>query len=334
MSIGGVMVFDPPAGGVAPTVEAVREHLAARLGELPRYSQRLSSARTGSLAWPQWVPDERFDIRHHVGHAELPAPGDDGQLSDWTAEFFSRPLDRTRPLWEMMLVEGLEGGHWALGWKTHHCLVDGVGSVDLIGLLLGPGADGENRVGVAEERVCRTIVAVTRSRGGCSGRGRRRARRQRGGSRRGASQGGAGALAPGRPADRARRASRRAPHLAERADRADAPVRRGARAAGGAESDRAPPRRVGHRRGAGGFHQRPAAVAALARGGAAVARGCARWCRSAGATHRTDRCSVTGSASGSWISPSASHLRRRGCGRSLRLPVGGKLVARRRPRRR
>ena len=139
MSIGGVMVFEPPAGGVAPTVEAVREHLAARLGELPRYSQRLSSARTGSLARPQWVPDERFDIRDHVGHGELPAPGDDGQLGDWTAEFFSRPLDRTRPLWEMMLVERLEGGHWALGWKTHHCLVDGVGSVDLIGLLLGPG---------------------------------------------------------------------------------------------------------------------------------------------------------------------------------------------------
>ena len=68
MILGGVMVFDPPAGGVAPTVEAVREHLAARLGELPRYTQRLSSARTGSLAWPRWVPDERFDVRDHVGH--------------------------------------------------------------------------------------------------------------------------------------------------------------------------------------------------------------------------------------------------------------------------
>ena len=138
MSLGGVMVFDPPASGVAPTVEAVREHLAARLGELPRYTQRLSSARTRSLAWPQWVPDERFDIRHHVGHDKLPAPGDDGQLSDWTAEFFSRPLDRKRPLWEMVLVEGLEGGQWALGWKTHHCLVDGVVAVELLGLLLGP----------------------------------------------------------------------------------------------------------------------------------------------------------------------------------------------------
>ena len=272
MSIGGVMVFDPPAGGVAPTVEAVREHLAARLGELPRYSQRLSSARTGSLAWPQWVPDERFDIRHHVGHGELPAPGDDGQLSDWTAEFFSRPLDRTRPLWEMMLVEGLEGGRWALGWKTHHCLVDGVGSVDLIGLLLGPAPTARTEPASPRSasagpswrsHVPETVVQAA---------GAGAARRRRGGSRRGASQGGAGALAPGRPADRARRASRRAPHLAERADRTDAPVRRRARAAGGAESDRAPPRRIDHRRRAGGIHQRPAAVAALARGRAAVPR--------------------------------------------------------------
>ena len=139
MSLGGVMVFDPRAGGVAPTIEAVRAHLATRLGELPRYTQRLSSARTTSFAWPHWVPDEQFDIRHHVGRAELPAPGDDAQLRDWTAEFFSRPLDRTRPLWEMVLIEGLENGQWALGWKTHHCLVDGVVAVDLIGLLLGPG---------------------------------------------------------------------------------------------------------------------------------------------------------------------------------------------------
>jgi len=145
MSLGGVMVFEPPAGGVAPTVEAVREQLAVRLGEIPRYSQRLSSARTRSFSWPHWVPDERFDIRHHVGHAELRAPADDGQLRDWTAEFFSRPLDRKRPLWEMMLVEGLDSGHWALGWKTHHCMVDGLVAVELIGLLLGPGPTGSTK---------------------------------------------------------------------------------------------------------------------------------------------------------------------------------------------
>ena len=174
MSLGGVMVFDPLAGGVAPTIEAVRAHLATRLGELPRYTQRLSSARTTSFAWPHWVPDEQFDIRHHVGRAELPAPGDDAQLRDWTAEFFSRPLDRTRPLWEMVLIEGLENGQWALGWKTHHCLVDGVVAVDLIGLLLGPGPTAGTEPTPHEARVARTIVAVTRSRRRCSGRRRRR----------------------------------------------------------------------------------------------------------------------------------------------------------------
>ena len=81
MSLGGVMVFEPPEGGVAPTLEALREQLSARLSHIPRYLQRLSSARTEALAWPQWVPDERFEIRHHVGHDKPPAPGDTGQLA-------------------------------------------------------------------------------------------------------------------------------------------------------------------------------------------------------------------------------------------------------------
>ena len=137
MNIGGVMVFEPPQGG-APGIDRVRDHLAARLGRLPRYSQRLSSTRTGSWSWPHWTEDERFDIRSHIRHASLPAPGSDEQLCDWTADFFSHPLDRTRPLWEMVLIEGLADGRWALGWKTHHCLVDGVGTVDIVGLMLDP----------------------------------------------------------------------------------------------------------------------------------------------------------------------------------------------------
>jgi diacylglycerol O-acyltransferase len=143
MSIGGLMVFEPLPGETVPAVEQVREHLATRLGQLPRYSQRLSSTRTGSWSWPYWTDDERFDIRSHIRNASLPAPGADQQLCDWTADFFSHPLDRTRPLWEMVLVEGLERGRWALGWKTHHCLVDGVGAVDVVDLML----DSEPRPG-------------------------------------------------------------------------------------------------------------------------------------------------------------------------------------------
>jgi diacylglycerol O-acyltransferase / wax synthase len=136
MSIGGVMVFDPLPDGGVPTVEEVCANLGPRLGQLPRYSQRLSSQRTGGFAWPHWTDDERFDIRAHVGHTALPAPGGGAELCDWAADFYSHRLDRTRPLWEMVLIEGLEHGRWALAHKTHHCLVDGVGSVDVAHLLL------------------------------------------------------------------------------------------------------------------------------------------------------------------------------------------------------
>jgi diacylglycerol O-acyltransferase / wax synthase len=136
MSIGGVMVFDPLPQGGAPTVEEVCANLGPRLDHLPRYSQRLSSTRTGGFAWPSWTDDDRFDIRDHVAHAALPAPGGDAELCEWAADFYSHRLDRTRPLWEMALIEGLEGGRWALAHKTHHCLVDGVGSVDVAYLLL------------------------------------------------------------------------------------------------------------------------------------------------------------------------------------------------------
>jgi diacylglycerol O-acyltransferase len=136
MSIGGVMVFDPLPDGGVPTVEEVCANLGPRLAQLPRYSQRLSSPRTGGFAWPHWTDDERFDIGDHVGHAALPAPGTDAELCDWAADFYSHRLDRTRPLWEIVVIEGLEHGRWALAHKTHHCLVDGVGSVDVAYLLL------------------------------------------------------------------------------------------------------------------------------------------------------------------------------------------------------
>ena len=136
MGIGGVSVFDPVPGGGAPMVEELCENLGARLNQLPRYSQRLSSTRTGGFAWPRWTDDDRFQIRDHVGHVALPAPGGHEQLCEWAADFYSHRLDRTRPLWEMALIEGLPEGRWAVAHKTHHCLVDGAGSVDVAYLLL------------------------------------------------------------------------------------------------------------------------------------------------------------------------------------------------------
>jgi WS/DGAT/MGAT family acyltransferase len=136
MSIGGVMVFEPAPDRGAPSLEEICDRLEARLASLPRYLQRLSAPETGALAWPHWETDERFDVRDHVRRAALPAPGGDAELCDFTAELFSHPLDRARPLWELVLVEGLDGGGWALAHKIHHCLVDGVGAVDIVTLLL------------------------------------------------------------------------------------------------------------------------------------------------------------------------------------------------------
>jgi WS/DGAT/MGAT family acyltransferase len=136
MHIGAIMVFDPPPDGAAPSLEALCRHLESRLDTLPRYSQRLSQLHTGGLSWPEWVTDPAFDVRRHLSRAALPAPGGDDELAEWASGFFSQRLDRHRPLWEMVLVEGLAGGRWALASKTHHCMVDGVGSVDVGHVLL------------------------------------------------------------------------------------------------------------------------------------------------------------------------------------------------------
>jgi diacylglycerol O-acyltransferase / wax synthase len=136
MHIGAIMVFDPRPEGAPPSREQVCRHLVGRLGQLPRYAQRLSTPHTGGLSWPDWEDDPAFDVRRHLTRAALPAPGGHAELAEWASEFFAQRLDRHRPLWEMVLVEGLAEGRWALATKTHHCMVDGVGSVDVGHLLL------------------------------------------------------------------------------------------------------------------------------------------------------------------------------------------------------
>jgi len=131
MHIGAVAVFDPLPDGGTPTLGDLRDRLLERLDRMPRFSQRLSSARTGGLAWPTWEPDPHFDVSDHLRRATLSAPGGDDELREWIADFYSHRLDRNRPLWETVLIEGLEHGRWALATKSHHCLVDGISSVDV-----------------------------------------------------------------------------------------------------------------------------------------------------------------------------------------------------------
>ena len=140
MHIGGALIFEPlPETDGVPSFDALLELLHERLGGLPRFRMRLSEERVHGLQRPAWVVDQAFDLRAHVRRAALPAPGGDAEVDDWLGDFWSHRLDRSRPLWEMTLVDGLQDGRWMLATKTHHAMVDGVGSVDIGHILL----DGE-----------------------------------------------------------------------------------------------------------------------------------------------------------------------------------------------
>lgn len=141
MHIGAALIFDPIPGGGVPEIGALRDHMRARVGILPRFAQQLSSTHAGPLTWLTWEPAAGFDLGAHVQHATLPAPGGDAELRDWLGDFWSHRLDRHVPLWEMTLLDGLQGGRWALATKTHHCLVDGIGSLDIGHLLLDAAPD-------------------------------------------------------------------------------------------------------------------------------------------------------------------------------------------------
>ena len=142
MHVGGALVFGPrPHQTPPPTLDELAATLAERLHAMPRFAQRLSEPRTGGLTWPHWeaVPDH--DPRDHLHRAALPAPGGQEQLEAFLADFWSHRLDRDRPLWEMVVLEGLEDGRWALVSKLHHCMVDGVSAVDVSHLLLDGGPE-------------------------------------------------------------------------------------------------------------------------------------------------------------------------------------------------
>ena len=110
------------------------ELFAAKLPKVPRYRQVVRTTPL-QLFRPYWVDDEHFDISLDVRQATVPAPGGKRQLSKLAAEIFAQPLDRSRPLWEAWLLDGLKGGRCAVLSKVHHCVVDGVGGNDLMTVL-------------------------------------------------------------------------------------------------------------------------------------------------------------------------------------------------------
>jgi diacylglycerol O-acyltransferase / wax synthase len=152
MHVGGVSIFRrprPPGPSGGFDYERLVELIEQRLALVPRYRQKVRYV-PGNLARPVWVDDPDFDIAYHVRRSALPKPGSDEQLTELVARLMSRPLDHTRPLWEMYLVEGLARGRTAVLTKTHQAMVDGVSAFDIGQVILDvsatPGAaplDGE-----------------------------------------------------------------------------------------------------------------------------------------------------------------------------------------------
>ncbi|WP_460630105.1 WS/DGAT/MGAT family O-acyltransferase [Intrasporangium mesophilum] len=128
MHVGSVMIFRPPREGF--DYDQLVRIIEARIGAIPRFRQKVRDV-PGRIGNPIWVDDEAFDMSYHVRRAGLPRPGTDSQLQDFVARVQPRRLDRTRPLWEVYLVEGMSEGRFAVVTKTHQALIDGVNALDI-----------------------------------------------------------------------------------------------------------------------------------------------------------------------------------------------------------
>lgn len=133
MHVASTLIFEAaplrrPEGGI--DLDAVRRATAAALPLIPRYRQKLRLIPIENH--PVWVDDDHFDLDYHLRHTALPRPGSSEQLKALSGRIMQQRLDRSRPLWEMWLVEGLEGDRFAVISKVHHCMVDGISGVDLL----------------------------------------------------------------------------------------------------------------------------------------------------------------------------------------------------------
>jgi WS/DGAT/MGAT family acyltransferase len=142
MHVGAIAILDAEPlrtedGGV--DADRIAKHVESRLHLLPRYRMRLASLPLDGR--PVWIDDAHFDLRRHLRRAALPRPGTEHELKELTAQIFATRLDRDHPLWEMWIVEGLEGGRCALVTKVHHCMVDGVAGMNLLTLLMSMDPD-------------------------------------------------------------------------------------------------------------------------------------------------------------------------------------------------
>jgi diacylglycerol O-acyltransferase len=131
MHIASIGIFEGPA----PRYDDFVAMIAGKLHLVPRYRQLVDRV-PGDLGRPVWVDDPHFNIGYHVRHTALPAPGGDAELRKLVGRIMSQQLDRSKPLWEIWMIDGLEGDRWAMAAKTHHCMVDGVSGTELLSVIL------------------------------------------------------------------------------------------------------------------------------------------------------------------------------------------------------
>ena len=146
MHVGAALLFDARPltlehGGL--DIERLTRYTEAALDSIPRYRQRVEWVP--GFGHPVWVDDDRFNIHFHLRHTRLPLPGDERALKRLVGRLFSQHLDRSRPLWEFWVVEGVEDDRFALIIKVHHCMVDGVAGVQLLEALLQISPDAVER---------------------------------------------------------------------------------------------------------------------------------------------------------------------------------------------
>lgn len=136
MHVGAVALFGqgPSTASDGVDIDLIRRIIESRLALIPRYRQRL--ATVPFEGHPVWVDDDYFHLDYHVRHVALPHPGTDAQLKDLAGRLMSQQLDRSKPLWELNVVEGLADGGFAIITKIHHCMIDGMAGIDLMAVIL------------------------------------------------------------------------------------------------------------------------------------------------------------------------------------------------------
>src|ERR1044072_4743074 len=136
MHVASTIIFEGPA----PSPEESRAHIESRLHLVPPFRQKLRFVPLDQ-GRPVWVDDPHLNLDYHVRQTALPAPGSDEQLRNLASRIFSQQLDRSKPLWELWLVEGLTGDRFAVIGKKHHALVDGVSGFDITTVLFDLDAE-------------------------------------------------------------------------------------------------------------------------------------------------------------------------------------------------